>query len=592
MEVNRLLGDELTYELTCRALPIGGSVSEKRESLREVLRLERLGERIPPISAPMLEPGYELSTCEGKLSDLEENLREFNQENRKNEYKKIKSRLIHLTLRLDRINGDVNSLFNSQRDRLLTWCSQLQTALETLYISSNHTKETNQRETVEVSCEQDNPHVTHQSLLDVPVDSFPEYLERESPEKSLRLGEFFNFPQNQLDTPVLKVNSDLAKSRVSSLRQIFESEPSHVASRQQHYTLGQLNRRQVSFPQTSANELKNDHITSSSPHVNYQKTALSQQTDLVRNQDPQYPRSNYPNNYCHSDVRDNVTRMQDLQIPQENDINPIVNRERENWYSVDVSRWRLQFDGISSVTSFLERIEELRLSRGVSKERLLRSAPEVFTKDALLWYRMGNFVSWDDLVEKLRAAFQPHDYEYSLWEEIRRRTQGSHERIINYVAVMENLFKKLSVLPSERDRVQIMRRNMLPNIQTQLSLQPLTSISELIQLARTIEETELRIQKFVPPPSNLRHLVEPDLAYKKPSGSNVASVKIETKSQPSQSSDQYNGSQPTCWNCNQTGHRFKKCKEPRKIFCFRCGQSNVIASTCPKCSKNLERAQQ
>nr|CAI5859337.1 unnamed protein product [Callosobruchus analis] len=56
-------------------------------------------------------------------------------------------------------------------------------------------------------------------------------------------------------------------------------------------------------------------------------------------------------------------------------------------YSQQVYRWKLQFDGQSSVTSFLEQISEMQSSRGVSDSQLLRAGPEIFTKDALLWYR-------------------------------------------------------------------------------------------------------------------------------------------------------------------------------------------------------------
>lgn len=100
-------------------------------------------------------------------------------------------------------------------------------------------------------------------------------------------------------------------------------------------------------------------------------------------------------------------------------------------------------NGISSVNNFLQRIEELRVSRGLTKDRLLRSAPELFTRDALLWYRMGTFSSRDDLVNKLRFAFQPYDYEQALSEEIQKRTQGSQEKLINYISVMENMFARL-----------------------------------------------------------------------------------------------------------------------------------------------------
>nr|CAH7731063.1 unnamed protein product [Callosobruchus chinensis] len=60
------------------------------------------------------------------------------------------------------------------------------------------------------------------------------------------------------------------------------------------------------------------------------------------------------------------------------------------------------------------------------------------------------FRTWDELVVKLKQDFLPYDYEVDLWDEIRNRTQGSLERVVMFVAVMENLFNKLgSNKPSE-----------------------------------------------------------------------------------------------------------------------------------------------
>lgn len=117
----------------------------------------------------------------------------------------------------------------------------------------------------------------------------------------------------------------------------------------------------------------------------------------------------------------------------------------------DICRWNLRYDGIASVNDFLDRIEELRRSRGVSKTQLLRSAAELFSKDALLWFRTNQFSSWDDLVRKLRDSFQPYDY--GIWEELRRRTQGAQERVIIFIASMEQLFNRLSIKPTEETLV-------------------------------------------------------------------------------------------------------------------------------------------
>lgn len=57
----------------------------------------------------------------------------------------------------------------------------------------------------------------------------------------------------------------------------------------------------------------------------------------------------------------------------------------------DIFRCKLRFDGGPSVTNFLERLEEMRIPRNVAPEQLLRSAVEVFTKDAMIWFRTHKF---------------------------------------------------------------------------------------------------------------------------------------------------------------------------------------------------------
>lgn len=76
-----------------------------------------------------------------------------------------------------------------------------------------------------------------------------------------------------------------------------------------------------------------------------------------------------------------------------------------------VTKWRIKFDGESSVTNFLERVGELRTTRGVSKDQILEAAPELFSKEALYWYRSHHFPSSDHLERRLKEGFQPYDYE-------------------------------------------------------------------------------------------------------------------------------------------------------------------------------------
>lgn len=286
------------------------------------------------------------------------------------------------------------------------------------------------------------------------------------------------------------------------------------------------------------------------------------------------------------------TRLRELNFSNMSESFPYTNSRPPY---LDVTKWKLKFDGESSVTNFLERLEELRISRGVTKEQLLRAAPELFTKEALYWFQTQQFSSWDHLECRLKEDFQPYDYELDLLEEIKKRTQGAKERVVTYVAAMKNLFRKLGPsMPNEESRVKMIRRNLLPNIQTPLALQDTPTISELIRLSRTIEETFHRATRFCPPPTNYKGLLEPELAYRKPFGSSstcTSSVTpIEIKPHANDSPRESERSSVRCWNCKGYGHRFKKCPEPRKKFCFKCGKENAVASQC--CQKNVRSREQ
>lgn len=130
------------------------------------------------------------------------------------------------------------------------------------------------------------------------------------------------------------------------------------------------------------------------------------------------------------------------------------------------------------------------------------------------------------------------------------------------------------------------------------------TIRDLIRICRAVEETEMRVRQFCPPPTNYRQLLEPDLAYRKPTGNLFPSVSVVSTDMPSSSQaidfnlDQIsavsiqNPNTMSCWNCKGTGHRFRQCGQPRRFFCFKCGHDNVTVSKCPKCQKNVQTARQ
>lgn len=267
---------------------------------------------------------------------------------------------------------------------------------------------------------------------------------------------------------------------------------------------------------------------------------------------------------------------------------------------VPVYKWNITFDGSSNVLDFLERLEELRLSRGVDKEQLLRSAPELFTDSALIWYRSIRYsvCDWDNLVRQLKKTFLPCDYEFDLKEEISRRSQGAEEKLAIYVSVMENLFNRLSDKPSEAERVKLIRRNLLPACQRALAFHSINSISDLIQFGSKWEEANDRALRFQPPSQNQNQFLGPHLSYHRPTRdkkchTSFHGVQVEDRScseavangGSGKVAGDLNSRALQCFNCGSQGHLYRECPRPMQKRCFRCQTPNCTVRTCRNCNQ-------
>lgn len=257
--------------------------------------------------------------------------------------------------------------------------------------------------------------------------------------------------------------------------------------------------------------------------------------------------------------------------------------------AVSVANWGIKFSGNPkdiSLSAFLERVVELRDARGATDEILFKSAIDLLTVPALIYYRgnKSDFHSWKDLVNGLKAEFRAHNYDERLFAEIRSRTMRKNETIGMYLANMKSLFARLSVRIPEATQIKILMGNLLPYYQTNFSSREINTVDDILRFGRKLEATKSSIDAYVPPP-NKASVLEPDLAYvhAEPHVERCHALQTNT-ADPSR--------KPlTCWNCHKTGHRSAECRQTRKRHCYRCGQPNVTIATCSKCSGNYRRTQ-
>lgn len=259
---------------------------------------------------------------------------------------------------------------------------------------------------------------------------------------------------------------------------------------------------------------------------------------------------------------------------------PVDHLSHRIFKSVNISKWNLiKFSGDNktiSLSAFLENVEELRISHGVTGKELFEAAHELFVGKALIWFRsVKNKVSdWSQLVNELRLQFQPPNFNEKLLSEIRNRTQGPNENMGMYIAVMTNMFNRLTIPVDESVRIKILMHNIAPFYQAQLGLTSINSVEQLLQLGRQLEARKDTIDSFTPPPRNKSSLMEPDLAYVYSDSMSSNSVKIDSLT--------------VCWNCRKSGHIARKCSQPKTRYCFKCGKPNCTVKTCSSCSKSLD----
>uniref|UniRef100_A0A1Y1KZF6 CCHC-type domain-containing protein n=1 Tax=Photinus pyralis TaxID=7054 RepID=A0A1Y1KZF6_PHOPY len=261
---------------------------------------------------------------------------------------------------------------------------------------------------------------------------------------------------------------------------------------------------------------------------------------------------------------------------------PKTNRAdiRTNSKSIPVLKWNLKFTGKPtdmSLSAFLERVKELKISRHISDKELFDSANDLFSEIALIWFRANKskVSDWEGLTRLLREEFQPRNYNDMLFKQIKERTQHPDESMGIYTAYMDNHFQRLTVKIPESARLKILLDNMAPFYKIGLALQikNIKSVSELLELARELEANRISVNDYVPPPPKSKNILERDLAciYSDPPpvdevGAMASNVK--------------------CFRCNQLGHIAINCRNRQGKFCYKCKKPNFTVRTCPNCNQH------
>ncbi|KAI5637291.1 retrotransposon gag protein domain-containing protein [Phthorimaea operculella] len=212
-----------------------------------------------------------------------------------------------------------------------------------------------------------------------------------------------------------------------------------------------------------------------------------------------------------------ITPIANINLDQHSSMRPLnINVSCERAIAGELTK--IKFDGKSCVRSFIQRITEFRKARDISSSKLLSYATEIFTGDALHWFRgldgQDDSSDWDALLTRLKKDFDQTDYDYRLLSEIRARTQGENENITIYLSIMSGLFSRLSSELSNEDKLEILLHNIKPCYASTLaSATTIPDIDTLRSLCRNYENIHARLANYKEPPRPSSETLAPEYAY-------------------------------------------------------------------------------
>lgn len=298
--------------------------------------------------------------------------------------------------------------------------------------------------------------------------------------------------------------------------------------------------------------------------------------------------------------------------------------------SSDLSK--LKYDGKTCVRAFIQRVTEFCDARNISGPKALSFATEIFTGDALHWYRSvkSRVSSWSELIILLRQDFDQSDFDYRLLSEIRARTQGETENITIYLSIMSGLFSRLAKTLSDDEKLEIILHNIRPCYASTLaSVSEIKTLESLQALCRNYESVQSRLANFHEPSTATFNTLAPEFAYNGNRNKNSGHFKSNTykpnfntpfnkhqaftkyknnsnynytynNSKTNYPNNTYNNNKTNnekylhaieapkaryCPRCRVDTHNLRQCTESKdNIYCFKCGRKDVKTPQCPDCN--------
>lgn len=268
-----------------------------------------------------------------------------------------------------------------------------------------------------------------------------------------------------------------------------------------------------------------------------------------------------------------------------------------------IQNWNLKFDGSPnglSVDEFLYRIRSLTAVNFNNNFSIIcKNLHILLSGKARDWFwryhKLVDNIQWTEFCAAIKYQYKDFKTNFDLREELRNRKMKAGETFDTFYEGISIIIDRLDTPIPENELIEILTKNLRPEIRHELLYVPIYSIAHLRKCVQMREHlmSDDCFRKGIQPKTI-------DLPY---SRKNVAELNMSNNLDYFQSpvveskieAIQHTNSNK-CWNCDSVGHHWQDCLSERTVFCYGCGTKNMYKPQCPKCnskssttSKNYSR---
>jgi hypothetical protein len=169
----------------------------------------------------------------------------------------------------------------------------------------------------------------------------------------------------------------------------------------------------------------------------------------------------------------------------------------------------------SSAADFLTKVEKYALAFDLELNALLeRVMPCALTDTAYTWWSFhGSFLDWKTFKTEFMSEFGPSIYKEQLRRELDLRTQGEHEGLTTYIAVIADYYRRIGEEVDESAKVNRVLRQMHPQYKPYMLMKEYPNLKTMMARATMVQEV-LFVERGYHPPPNPDSCIEPSLAYR------------------------------------------------------------------------------